>query len=158
MSNTDFTLPELETVDELPTIALRGGRNKGTPNPYIDFMSGMEAPKEVATKVGKQTVTKMQWQSFFVPIEPVPETITDPKQRASEAKDRANKLVNKFASLVRRVVDADTTDSVGFALRKQQADANDPTSLGLRVYRTVLDDEKKAKKVQARADKAAKAK
>jgi hypothetical protein len=146
---TDFQLPDLETVDELPEIALRGGRSKGA-NPLVEFMAGMQAPVPVGTKQGKNTTTKPQYQSFFIPIEPLPETLTGDKERAKEARDRANKLVNKFASLVRRVVNNDETDTVDFALRKQQTDANDPTSLGLRVYRTTLTADKKAKKIEAR--------
>ena len=134
----DFTLPTIEVLNALPDVRKVGGRGKGEPNPLLDFMASMPAPTTVTVKQGKNSVQQPQWSSFLVPIEEVPDTITDPKQRLSEAKDRVNKLVNKFSSLVRRIVSADETDTVDFALRKEGEGEN----LGLRVFRTTLEGEK----------------
>jgi hypothetical protein len=115
-------LPTIQFATELPPPAKAGGRSPGG-NPFQKLMFDM--PEPAADKKGNK---KYAW--FWVASE-VPDTISDPAERAKEAKVNTQKLVNKFTSLSRRIR-KHNSETHNYTMRKQQNEAGD---WGLVVYR-----------------------
>ena len=124
-------LPTIAYTTAIPDSAKAGGK-RGQPSPYLQFMRDMPAP----ALNGKGKDAKMQYAWFFVPADEPADTITDPDERTKAIKANANKLVNRFTSLARRIR-KDSAATHDFTFRKM----NDPNVTdgsgpwGLVVYR-----------------------
>jgi hypothetical protein len=105
---------KIETGIPLPTIERKVGASS---SPYAEPMKALplgSTPETVA--------------SFFVPAT-VPNTITDPAEKAKALRDEARKISNRISGISRRLTKADPT--LAFALRTKEENGN----VGVRVYR-----------------------
>jgi len=89
-------MPEIQFTTTLPQSKRGGGRLSST-NEYQQHMMNMPAPSRGK---GRNAETEYAW--FFVPAE-VSETITDEAEREKAQRDNAQKLVNRFTSVGRRI-------------------------------------------------------
>jgi hypothetical protein len=90
-------LPKLRYTTQIPETTRGRGRPGGGENVYQKLMIDMPAPAK-----GKGKDAPTQFASFFVPVE-IPATITDAAEREKTAKDKCNKLVNRFTAVSRRI-------------------------------------------------------
>lgn len=134
MSNANsvpaVTLPPVLFTSTIPESVRAGGRGAGE-NPFQQFMVDMPAP---AMK-GKGKDAQMQFAHFFVPADPVSDTITDPKEREKAEKAGTSKLVSRFTSISRRIRKT-RSDTHDYTFRKAR-DPSNPTNgkWGIIVYR-----------------------
>jgi hypothetical protein len=84
---------------------------------------------------GKGKGAPMQFAWFFVPADKPADTITDPAEREKAIKANANKLVNRFTSLSRRIR-KDNSATHDYTFRKMRDPANPESGdFGIVVYR-----------------------
>jgi hypothetical protein len=101
----DNNLPsyvKIEYTTRVPDSARAGGRT-GQPSPWLQFLKDMPAPSPV--KPAKKNpdgspVMNIAW--FFIPADQPADTVQG-EEREKAVKANANKLVNRFTSIARRI-------------------------------------------------------
>lgn len=109
---------KIETGVALP--AITRGIGGGTSSPYAVAMKALELsadPKKL--------------QSFYVPCDAVPATVTGEDEKAKWLKENARKIANRISGVSRRITKDDS--GVAFAIRSMPG--KDGTGMGVRVFR-----------------------
>lgn len=105
----------------------------GAPPPAIERKVGQPSSPFTAAMKSLPAPSGDQVAQFFVPIDPIAATVTDPTEKAQAEKDAARKLSNRISGISRRV--SEEIDGTGtqyaFALRTKIENG----VMGVRVYR-----------------------